>query len=219
MSGITVPGRDRICMDMVKKYLDTKHGIMLMAPAYTEFDEKLGAITTFAPGLKENGGIFCHSNPWAMIAETKLGRGERAFEYYKKILPTTKNKIAGIHQTEGYIYSQFITGKDNHNFGRARNSWLTGAAAWNMVAISQYILGVRPEYDGLRVDPCIPKKWSNFNVTRTFRGATYEIKVINPKHISRGVKSLLVDGKRVQGNIIPAFADKKLHKVKVVIGQ
>ena len=206
-------------MDMVKKYLDTKHGIMLMAPAYTQFDEKLGAITTFAPGLKENGGIFCHSNPWAMIAETKLGRGERAFEYYKKILPATKNKIAGIHQTEGYIYSQFITGKDNHNFGRARNSWLTGAAAWNMVAISQYILGVRPEYDGLRVDPCIPKKWGNFNVTRTFRGATYEIKVTNPKHISRGVKSLLVDGKRVQGNIIPAFADKKLHKVKVVIGQ
>ncbi|GAG19711.1 unnamed protein product, partial [marine sediment metagenome] len=152
MSGITKGKRGRVCMDMVKIYLDTKYGIMLMAPAYSEFDEKLGAITTFRPGLKENGGIFCHSNPWAMIAETKLGRGDRAFEYYKKILPPTKNKIADIHLTEGYIYSQFAAGRDNPNFGRARNSWLTGAAAWNLVAITNYILGVRADYKGLIID-------------------------------------------------------------------
>lgn len=219
MSGIADRKKDKLCMDMVRKHLDTKYGIMLMAPAYTEFDEKLGAITTFAPGLKENGGIFCHSNPWAMIAETKLGRGDRAFEYYKKILPSTKNKIAQIHQTEGYIYSQFITGKDNPNFGRARNSWLTGTAAWNMVAISQYILGIRPDYEGLIVDPCIPKKWKNFKVRRKFRGARYDIEVTNPKGLCKGVKSLTVDGKRLEGNIIPAFRDKKTHKVKAILGK
>jgi len=219
MSGISGDTRARLCMDMVKKYLDTKYGIMLMAPAYTGFDEKLGAITTFAPGLKENGGIFCHSNPWAMIAETKLGRGGRAFEYYKKIMPPVKNKIAEIHQTEGYIYSQFITGRDNPNFGRARNSWLTGTAAWNLVAITQYILGIRPEYEGLMVDPCIPRKWKKFKVRREFRSAIYEIEVTNPGRLSKGVRSLLVDGKRVEGNIVPDFRDKKLHRIKAVLGK
>ena len=219
MSGIAEGKRGRGCMDMVKKYLDTKYGIMLMAPAYSEFDEKLGAITTFAPGLKENGGIFCHSNPWAMIAETKLGRGNRAFEYYKKILPATKNKIANIHLTEGYIYSQFITGRDNPNFGRARNSWLTGTAAWNLVAITNYILGIRPDYNGLIVDPCIPKKWKEFSVRRVFRGSTYDIEISNPKGISKGIKSLLVDGKRIEGNTAPVFRDKKVHKVKAVLGK
>jgi len=203
---------------MVKQYLDTKHGIMLMAPAYTEFDEKLGAITTFAPGLKENGGIFCHSNPWAMIAETKLGRGDRAFEYYKKILPATKNKIAEIHKTEGYIYSQFITGKDNPNFGRARNSWLTGTAAWNLVAITSYILGVRPDFDGLLIDPCIPKSWKKYKIKRVFRGSVYDIEILNPKGVSKGIKSLHVDGKKIEGNIVPVFSGKKTHKVKAVLG-
>ena len=220
MSGITEGKRARTCMDMVKKFLDTKYGVMLMAPAYTEFDPVLGAITTFAPGLKENGGIFCHSNPWAMIAETVLGRGDRAFEYYKKILPSAKNKIADIHKTECYVYSQFITGRDNPHFGRARNSWLTGTAAWNMVAISQYILGIRPEYEGLCVDPCIPRKWKRFTVQRRFRNAIYEIEVTNPKGLSKGVKSLVVDGKKIEGNIIPDFRDNnKVHKVKAVIGR
>jgi cellobiose phosphorylase len=219
MSGITEGARAKACMDMVEKHLDTKHGIMLMAPAYTEFEEKLGAITTFAPGLKENGGIFCHSNPWAMIAETKLGRGDKAFEYYKKILPATKNKIADTHQTEGYIYSQFITGRDNPNFGRARNSWLTGTAAWNMVAITQHILGIRPAHAGLMVDPCIPRKWKKFSVRRKFRGAIYDIKITNPKGLSKGVKSLVVDGERVEGNIVPDFKDKKVHKVEAVLGK
>lgn len=219
MSGITDGNRSKLCMDMVKEHLDTKHGIMLMAPAYTRFDPVLGAITTFAPGLKENGGIFCHSNPWAMIAETILDRGGRSFEYYKKILPPVKNRIADIHKTECYIYSQFITGKDNPHFGRARNSWLTGTAAWNMVAITQYILGIRPEYEGLMIDPCIPREWRHFSVVRKFRNAVYNIKVTNPTDLSKGVRSLVVDGRVIEGNIVPDFRDGKTHLVKAVIGK
>ena len=219
LSGIaSPPSRAKLCMDTVKKNLDTKYGIMLLAPPYKEFDERLGAITTFAPGLKENGGIFCHSNPWAMIAETILGRGDLAFEYYKKILPTTKNRIASTHRTEPYVYSQFITGKGNPNFGRARNSWLTGTAAWNFVAIANYILGVRPDYDGLVIDPCIPKNWRTFSVKRVFRGATYDINMKNPKGVNKGIRSLTVDGKRAEGNVAPIFNDKKNHKIEVVMG-
>ncbi|MDD5495880.1 MAG: glycosyl transferase [Candidatus Omnitrophica bacterium] len=218
MSGIADPERSKQCMDMLNEQLDTKYGIMLMSPPYKEFDEKLGAITTFAPGLKENGGIFCHSNPWAMIAETMLGRGDKAFKYYKTIMPPTKNRMADIHLTECYIYSQFITGRDNPNFGRARNSWLTGTAAWNFVAIANHILGVRPDYEGLVIDPCIPKKWKGFKVRRIFRDATYDIDVRNPKGVNKGIKSVIVDGKKISGNIIPAFKDKKAHMVRVVMG-
>ncbi len=219
MSGIAEQDKAKLCMDMLKKHLDTEYGIMLISPPYTKYDEKLGAVTTFAPGLKENGGIFCHSNPWAMIAETMLGRGDIAFKYYKTIIPPTKNKIADIHLAECYIYSQFITGSANNNFGRARNSWLTGAAAWNLVAITQYILGVRPDYNGLVVDPCIPKNWKSFKVKRIFRSAAYDIHVTNPKGVNKGVRSLLVDGTRVEGNVIPVFKDRKVHKVKVEMGK
>ncbi len=217
MSGVAGTDKATMCMDMVKKHLDTKYGIMLIDPPYTEYDEKLGAVTTFAPGLKENGGIFCHANPWAMIAEAILGRGDIAFKYYKAILPPTKNKMADIHLTEGYIYSQFITGKHNANFGRARNSWLTGSAAWNFVAIAEYILGVRADYNGLVIDPCIPKSWKSFTVKRVFRGATYEISVTNPRGVNKGVKSIVVDGLEVEGNVVPVFKDKRVHKVEVVM--
>lgn len=217
-SGIAEGTRGVTCMDSVKKLLDTEYGIMLIDPPYTEFDEKLGAVTTFAPGLKENGGIFCHSNPWAMIAETILGRGDVAYKYYKTILPPMKNRMADIHLTECYVYSQFITGKSNQNFGRARNSWLTGAAAWNFVAISGYILGIRPDYNGLVIDPCIPKKWKSFSVKRAFRNATYEIDVKNPKGINKGVGSLKVDGMKIEGNVAPVFNDGKVHKVEAVLG-
>ncbi|MFA5147219.1 MAG: glycosyl hydrolase family 65 protein [Candidatus Omnitrophota bacterium] len=218
MSGIGDDARKKMCMDMLKKHLDTEYGIMLMTPPYTEYDEKLGAVTTFAPGLKENGGIFCHSNPWAMIAETILGRGDIAFKYYKTILPPTKNRIADVHLTECYVYSQFITGKDNPNFGRARNSWLTGTAAWNFVAISQYILGVRPDYNGLVIDPCIPKGWKSFTVRRVFRGATYDITVRNPGNVNKGIRSLKADGIKIEGNVVPVFKDKKVHKVEAIMG-
>jgi cellobiose phosphorylase len=218
MSGMAEGVRGLACMDSVKKLLDTEYGIMLIDPPYTEYDEKLGAVSTFAPGLKENGGIFCHSNPWAMIAETILGRGELAYKYYKAILPPTKNKMADTHLTECYVYSQFITGKANPNFGRARNSWLTGTAAWNFAAISGYILGIRPDYNGLVIDPCIPKKWRSFKVRREFRNAVYDIEVKNPKSVNKGVKSLRVDGMNIEGNVAPVFGDDKTHKVEVVLG-
>lgn len=218
MGGVADEKRGTRCMDMVKKYLDSKHGIMLIAPPYTSYDTKIGAVGTFAPGLKENGGIFCHANPWGMIAETMIGRGDMAFDYYKKMAPAYRNDISDIHMTEPYIYAQYIAGEAHPAFGRARNSWLTGSAAWNLVAITYYILGVRPDYNGLLIDPCIPRKWKGYTVKRVFRGATYEIEVKNPKGVSKGVSYLMVDGKKVMGNVAPEFEDKKVHKVEVTLG-
>jgi cellobiose phosphorylase len=153
-----------------------------------------------------------------MVAETMIGRGNQAFDYYKAILPATKNKIAETHKVEPYIYCQMIAGREHKNFGEGKNSWLTGTAAWNFVAISNWILGIRADYSGLMVDPCIPKEWKGFSVKRTFRGHNYYITVRNPKHVSKGVSQMTVDGKVVKGNIIPAFKDKKEHHVEVELG-
>jgi len=215
MSGIAVHKRALKCMDSVKKLLATKYGIMLLAPSYSRFHPELGSISIYPGGLKENGAIFCHPNPWAMIAECMLGRGDRAFEYYKAILPATKNKIPDIHKVEPYIYCQMIAGRESPNFGEGKNSWLTGTAAWNFVAISNWILGIRPHYNGLIIDPCIPKKWDGFQVKRYFRGSEYFIIVRNPGGISSGVKSITVDGVNISGNIAPIFNDNKEHHVEV----
>ncbi len=216
-SGAAKGSHGKVAMDSVKKLMATKHGIVLNYPAYTKFDPKLGAITLFPPGLKENGAIFCHPNPWAMIAETILGRGDRAMEYYKAILPAARNRIAETHRTEPYVYAQMIAGKESPKFGQAKNSWLTGTAAWNFIAISQYILGCRADFDGLVIDPCIPKKWKGFSMTRKFRGAEYRISIKNPRHVSKGVKSMLVDGVKVKGNKAPVF-HSGIHDVEVVMG-
>ncbi len=218
ISQIAPEDRALTCMDSVKKHLDTKYGIMLLAPPYTKYYSELGGISTFTPGLKENASIFCHSNPWAIIAECILGRGDRAYEYYKKLAPTTKNEIAEIHMAEPYVYSQMIAGRDHPKFGEAKNSWLTGTAAWMMKASTDWILGLRPQYHGLLVDPCIPKKWAGFRVTRRFRNAVYDVKVENPEHVSKGVKSVTVDGKPLETNLLPVFADRKRHVVKVTMG-
>lgn len=165
-------------MDAVHEHLATPHGAVLNAPCYVEHDAEIGAITTFPPGLKENGGIFCHANTWAVVAEAMLGRGDRAFELYKAFLPAAKNDSADSYSMEPYAYAQFITGNEHpHHFGRARNSWLTGTATWAFVALSQYLLGVRPDYDALLIQPAIPSSWSGFSVERVFRGATYRITV------------------------------------------
>ena len=218
MSGVAEGERAVMIMDNVKKYLDTKYGIVLFWPAYKEYFEEVGYVSVYPAGLKENGGIFCHTNPWAMVAETILGRGDQAFKYYKTILPSAANDIADIHATEPYVYSQMIAGKEHKNFGQAKNSWLTGTTAWNFVAISQYILGIKADFDGLRIDPCIPKKWKKFSVKREFRGAVYNISVKNPDGVSRGIRSVTVDGKRIKGNVVPPFKDKKEHKVEVLMG-
>ena len=206
------------CMNSVRKYLNTDYGILLFTPPYTKFYPELGGITTFPPGLKENGSIFCHTNPWAIIAECILGRGDFAYEYWQKIAPTTKNSIAGIHYTEPYIYSQMIAGKDHPKFGMAKNSWLTGTAAWSLKASTEWILGIRPTFDGLVVDPCIPIAWEKFQLLRRFRTSTYEIKVDNSNHKSKGIKEVRIDNKTAESYLIPPFEDNETHKVDVIMG-
>ncbi|MEM2598577.1 MAG: glycosyl transferase [Thermoproteota archaeon] len=219
MAGIGLgDGRAVKALDSVWKHLATPHGIVLHQPAYTRYRVNLGEISSYPPGYKENASIFCHTNPWIMIAETIVGRGDRAFDYYKRICPSAREAISHIHRCEPYVYAQMIAGPDAPTFGEAKNSWLTGTAAWNLVAITQWILGVRPGYDGLIVDPCIPRDWSGFRVTRVYRGAKYVIEVRNDEHVCRGVKQMIVDGKHVDGNIIPIFSDGATHTVTVVMG-
>jgi cellobiose phosphorylase len=206
------------CMDSVKKHLDTKYGLMLLTPAYSRYHPEIGTLSGYVPGLKENASIWSHVNAWAILAECMLERGDQAYEYYKKLAPPTKNKIAEIHQTEPYVYAQTIAGKDHPDFGAARNSWLTGTASWMMKVVTNWILGIRPQYHGLLIDPCIPKEWANFTVTRHFRNAIYEIRVENPNHVSKGIKDVTVDGNKMNTSLLPSFADGKKHIVKITMG-
>lgn len=206
-------------MDSVKKYLASEHGIVLNYPAFREFDEEVGAITSFPVSLKENGGIFCHANTWAVIAEAMLGNGDRAYEYYLSYLPARHNDIADEYTMEPYVYSQFITGKEHpYHFGRARNSWLTGTAAWSFVAISQYILGVRADYDGLIIDPVIPSEWDSYSVYRQYRGKDFNIVVKNPDHLSTGIKELRLNGELIDSSVIPLSQMKEKNNVIVILG-
>ena len=192
-------------MQSVEKYLDTKYGIVLLQPPYHRYHVELGEISSYPPGYKENAGIFCHNNPWISIAETVIGRGNRAWQVYTRTCPAYIEDISEIHRTEPYVYSQMIAGKDAPNFGEAKNSWLTGTAAWTFLDVSQYILGIRPDYDGLIIDPCIPDTMDGFTAKRKFRGNTYHITVRNPAHVQKGVTKLIVDGATIDGNMIPAI--------------
>jgi cellobiose phosphorylase len=194
-------GEAKQALDSVKEHLDTPYGIVLQQPAYKKYQVELGEISSYPPGYKENAGIFCHNNPWIMIAETLINRPERAFEYYKKIAPAYIEDISEIHRTEPYVYSQMVAGKDAKYQGEAKNAWLTGTGSWNFVVASQYLLGVRPEHGGLYVKPCLPKDVPAFTVTRKCRGATYEISVKNSG--KGGPAKLVVDGKPVTGNLVP----------------
>ena len=172
-------GKAKMALDSVKELLECQYGITLNQPPYTKYHSELGEISSYPPGYKENAGIFCHNNPWIMIAETVIGRGNRAFEIYKKITPSYIEDISDIHRTEPYVYSQMIAGKDAPRVGEAKNSWLTGTAAWNYFAISQFILGIRPEFKGLRIDPCLPNEIDSCEIVRYFRGTKYIIKITN----------------------------------------
>jgi len=219
MAGIGVKeGRAVQALDAVIQRLDTKYGIVLNNPPYTEYHVELGEISSYPPGYKENAGIFCHNNPWISIAETVVGRGNRAFEVYRKICPAYLEDISEIHRTEPYVYSQMIAGKDAVRHGEAKNSWLTGTAAWTFYNVSRYILGVMPEYDGLRVNPCIPDTMNRFTVTRKFRGDTYEIHVNNSAGVCKGIKEITVDGNAIAGDVISPIGDGKVHVVNVVMG-
>lgn len=216
MAGIGVKeGLAKKALDSVKERLDTKYGIVLLQPAYTYYHLELGEISSYPEGYKENAGIFCHNNPWVSIAETVIGDGNRAFEIYKKICPAYLQEVSDLHRTEAYVYSQMIAGKDASRFGEAKNSWLTGTAAWTFTNVSQYILGIRPEFDGLCIDPCIPDTMTEFTVTREFRGATYHIHVNNAAKSQKGVKTLTVNGENINGNIIPFDKAVKEYNVEV----
>ena len=211
-------GKDILTMNSVKKYLDTKYGLVLNNPAFTRYYKEYGEISTYPGGYKENAGIFCHNNAWIICAEAAIGRGDQAFEYYSKIAPAYLEDISDLHRTEPYVYAQMIAGKDAKRHGEAKNSWLTGTASWNFVAISQFILGIIPDYDGLKVDPSIPEAWNGYKLTRKFRGNTYNITIKNPEHISKGVKSVVVDGVKISGNVLPVFDEGTVHEVEVVLG-
>ena len=211
-------GRLQKALDSVKKYLDTKYGIVLQNPAYTKYHIELGEISTYIPGYKENAGIFCHNNPWIMIAETKLGRGDLAFDYWRKICPAYLEEISELHRTEPYVYAQMIAGKDAHQPGEAKNSWLTGTAAWNFLAISQYILGIRPQFDGLLIDPCIPSEWCEFSVRRIFRGKVLNIIVKNPTGVQKGIRRLKLNGKVLAGNLLQYSKLKPKNEIVAEMG-
>jgi cellobiose phosphorylase len=205
-------------LNSVKERLDCEHGIVLNNPAFTSYLIEYGEISSYPAGYKENAGVFCHNNPWIMIGETVAGNGDRAWDYYRKICPSYLEDISDLHKTEPYVYAQMIAGKDAFKPGEAKNSWLTGTASWNFYAISQFILGIRPDFDGLLIDPCIPTDWKGFSVTRRFRGDVYRIEVENPEGKSKGIKEVIIDGNPYKSNLIPVFGDRKEHVVKVVIG-
>lgn len=219
MAGIGLEeGLPARALQSVKERLDCEYGIVLNNPAFTRYYIEYGEISTYPPGYKENAGIFCHNNPWIMIGETVVGNGDRAWEYYSKICPAYLEDISDLHKTEPYVYSQMIAGKDAYKPGEAKNSWLTGTASWNFYAITQYILGIQPDYEGLKIDPCIPKNWKGFKISRKFRGTHYKIEVQNPQGRSKGVKELIVDGKSQSSNLIPLFSDGLEHQIIVIMG-
>ena len=219
MAGIGLEGgQARKALDSVKERLDTPYGIVLLQPAYTRYHLELGEITSYPPGYKENAGIFCHNNPWIVCAEAELGRGDRAFEVYRRTAPAYIEDISDVHRTEPYVYSQMIAGKDAPTFGEAKNSWLTGTAAWTFVSISQAILGIKPTLDGLEVDPCVPAALKEYEVQRRFRGALYEIRVDNPKGVQKGVCRVTVNGEIIRSRVLPVFPAGSHVRVQVEMG-
>ena len=203
------------CMDAVDKWLYTPYGLMLNAPSFTTPDDAIGFVTRVYPGIKENGAVFSHPNPWAWVAECRLGRGDRAMKFYDALLPENQNDILEIRQAEPYTYCQFIMGRDHTAHGRARHPFMTGSAGWAYFAATRFMLGIRPEFDRLTVEPCIPANWDGFTALRRWRGAEYRIQVENPHHVCKGVKALYVDGQ--QADAIPAFA-AGTHDIRVIMG-
>ena len=209
-------GLARQALDSVRTLLATEHGIVLQQPAYSHYQLQLGEISSYPPGYKENAGIFCHNNPWVMIAEARAGDGDAAHDYYLRINPSAREPISDLHRCEPYVYSQMIAGRDAPSYGEAKNSWLTGTAAWNYYAITQWILGLRPAYDGLEIAPVLPANWQSVEATRIFRGVTYRISILRagPGHSV----TLSVDGAPVEGNIVPpAAAGRKEVLVQAIL--
>jgi cellobiose phosphorylase len=218
LGGAGSDGRARQALEAVEERLGTPNGIVLQQPAYTRYHLELGEITSYPPGVKENAGIFCHNNTWIHLAWCRLGEGDRALAGYLSICPSAKEDQIEVYRCEPYVYAQTIAGPDSPTYGEAKNSWLTGTAAWTFVVVSQGILGVQPTHGGLRVDPCIPSDWPGFRVTRRFRGATYDIEVRNPDGVSKGLRTLVVDGRPVEGDVVPVAPAGATVHVEAVLG-
>jgi cellobiose phosphorylase len=218
LAGFAPADRARTALDSVRAHLNTRFGIKLSGPGYDGYDPSVGGVTSYPPGAKENGGIFLHANPWVIIAETMLGRGDRAYEYYGQINPARRNDDIESFEVEPYCYPQNVLGDEHPQFGLGRNSWLSGTASWTYQAATQHILGVRAGHDGLVIDPCLPSAWEQCEVVRRFRGATYRITIRNPEHVSSGVVRLLLDGRDLDGTVVPPPADDGEHAVEALLG-
>lgn len=203
-------------MDSVDEYLYTDFGLMLNAPCYTKPDDGIGFVTRVYPGLKENGAIFSHPNPWAWCAEAVLGRGSRAMKFYNALCPALQNDKIEIRQSEPYSYCQFVVGRSHTAFGRARHPFMTGSAGWAYYAATQYILGVRPDFDCLRADPCVPADWKEFSVTRKWRGGVYNIHVVNPDGVEKGVREIIADGRKVDA--LPVIPAGNICNAEIIMG-
>ena len=201
-------------IDSCRKYLDCEHGMVLNNPAYTKYHVEMGEISSYPAGYKENAGIFCHNNPWVIIGETVAGRGNEAWELFRKISPMYL-KDQALHKVEPYVNCQMVAGKDAAKPGEGKNSWLTGTAAWMWLTVSQYLLGIKPTYDGIMIDPCLPADIKEYSVKRMLRGVEFEITVNNPDGRQKGVKSIMVDGKPIDGNVVKPTASR--HVVEVVM--
>ena len=203
-------------LDSVKERMECEHGIVLNNPAFSHYYVEYGEISSYPEGYKENAGIFCHNNPWVIIGETVDGRGEDAWNHYKKILPSyVEEKYQTLHKVEPYVNCQMVAGKDAFKPGEGKNSWLTGTAAWMWYTVSEFILGIKPDFDGLLIDPCLPSTAKDYTVHRKFRNGEFDIHISNPEGRSKGVKGIAVDGKKIEGNIIPALEGS--HQVEVVM--
>ncbi len=219
LAGVAEGERGIQVMDMVKSRLDTPYGPALFLPAYQDPDHTIGIITRFAPGTKENGTVFCHTVAWTVIAETLLGRGDMAYHYWKESSFLTRGKNPNLYKVEPYVYAEYIYGPDHPNFGEGEFTWTTGTAAWMWRACTDWILGLRPTARGLVVDPCLPTDWDHCQITRQFRGATYEVEIENPQHLSKGVVQVRVDGKEINSTLLPSFGDGRRHRVQVQMGR
>ena len=209
-------GYPEMALDSVKERMECEHGIVLNNPAFTTYHVEMGEISSYPEGYKENTGIFCHNNPWVIIGETVAGRGDDAWRHYTKILPSyVEEKYQTLHKVEPYVNCQMVAGKDAARPGEGKNSWLTGTAAWMWYTVSEFILGIQPDYEGLRIDPCLPSTAKEYTVKRRFRGALYHIHVVNPDGHQKGVKHISLDGKTVSGNLVPWSEGE--HQVEVVM--
>lgn len=216
LSGAAARERGIKAMDSVDEYLYTDFGLMLNAPCYTKPDDGIGFVTRVYPGLKENGAIFSHPNPWAWCAEAVLGRGSRAMKFYNALCPALQNDKIEIRQSEPYSYCQLVVGRSHTAFGRARHPFMTGSAGWAYYAATQYILGVRPDFDCLRVDPCVPADWKEFSVTRKWRGGVYNIHVVNPDGVEKGVREIIADGRKVDA--LPVIPAGNICNAEIIMG-